>query len=209
MWLVSYVTCVDVIARVSLTQLLIFLFLDMSTLKLRIIVIIIFPTDRHDKIILTAWTTKKLSYLRLIGGCSHMSARYYLPLWHDEVAKAVLNSHLKKFYPSKKNISLSSRPKYIYKEKSHEYWWNVSVKTVRKVPQNKPNSMIWDQEVKIFSVIEFNCLLDININKKVNGKLENYGPLICNLQIMYTEYKFQVALVANGAMGYAPKCLIY
>ena len=41
-----------------------------------------------------------------------MSARYYLPFRHDEVAKAVMNSHLKKFYPSK-NIILSSALEYI------------------------------------------------------------------------------------------------
>ena len=39
---VSYVTCIDIIAQVSLTQWSAFLFLDVSTLKL----IIILPTDR-------------------------------------------------------------------------------------------------------------------------------------------------------------------
>ena len=29
------------------------------------------------------------------AGCSQISARYYLPLRHDEVVKTVLNSHLK------------------------------------------------------------------------------------------------------------------
>ena len=44
---VSYVTCVDIIAQVSLTQWSIFLFLDIPTLKLRIIIIIL-PTERPD-----------------------------------------------------------------------------------------------------------------------------------------------------------------
>ena len=47
-----------------------------------------------------------------------MSARYYLPLRHDEVAKTLLNSHLKNFYPSNK-ITLSSQPEYIYIKKTH------------------------------------------------------------------------------------------
>ena len=72
-----------------------------------------------------------------------MSARYYFPLRHDEVAKTLLNSHLKKFYPSK-NITLSSEPEYMYKENSREYWWNVSVKTATKVPHSRPDSMISD-----------------------------------------------------------------
>ena len=47
-----------------------------------------------------------------------MSARYYFPLRDDEVAKTLLNSYLKTFYPSK-NITLSSEPEYIYIKKTH------------------------------------------------------------------------------------------
>ena len=50
-----------------------------------------------------------------------MSTRYYLPLRHDEVAKAVLNSHLKKFCPSKE-IKFSLGPEYIYEKDHQEYW---------------------------------------------------------------------------------------
>ena len=114
----------------------------------------------------------------------------------------LLNSHLKKFYPSK-NITLSSESEYMYKENSREYWWNVSVKTATKVPHNKPDLMIWDQKAKISSIIEFSFARQ----KKVNEKLENYGLLVRNLQIMYPEYKFQVAPVVIGATGYVPKCL--
>ena len=113
----------------------------------------------------------------------------------------------KKFYPSK-NITPASEPEYIYKENSCEYWWNVSVKTVAKVPHNKPDFMIRDQEAKLCSIIEFSCPLDTNINRKVNKKLENYGSLVSNLQIMYPDYKFQVAPVVIGAMTCVPKCLI-
>ena len=57
MWVISYVTCVDTIAQVSLTPWSIFLFLDVSTLKLRIIIIIL--VTRWPEIILsTARTTK-------------------------------------------------------------------------------------------------------------------------------------------------------
>ena len=57
MWVISYVTRVDTIAQVSLTPWSIFLFLDVSTLKLRIIIIIL--VTRWPEIILsTARTTK-------------------------------------------------------------------------------------------------------------------------------------------------------
>ena len=68
--------------------------------------------------------------------------------------------------------------------------------------------MIWDQEAKICSIIEFSCLLCVNINRNVNENLEDYGPLVCNLHIMYPEYKFQVSPIVTGAIGYVPKCLM-
>ena len=135
-----------------------------------------------------------------------MSARHYLPLRHDEVVKTVLNSHLKKLYSSKE-VKFSSEPEYIYEKDHREYWWNVSVKTATKVAHNKPDLIIWNRETKICSVIEFTCLLDININKKVKAKLENYGQLVGNLQIMYPDYKFQVVPIVVRTMGSVPKSL--
>ena len=43
-WSISYVTCLDIIAKVSLPQGSIFLFLDVWTLKLKIAIIL--PTHR-------------------------------------------------------------------------------------------------------------------------------------------------------------------
>ena len=45
MWSISYVTSVDIMAKVSLTPLSIFLFLDVPTPKLSTIVINILPAD--------------------------------------------------------------------------------------------------------------------------------------------------------------------
>ena len=39
----------------------------------------------------------------VIAGCSHMFTRYYLPLRHNEVAKTVLKSHLKKVLSIKRD----------------------------------------------------------------------------------------------------------
>ena len=57
-WSVSYATCVDIMVQVSLTQWSIFLFLDVLTLKLRVIIIIILLTDPSEIILPTAHTTK-------------------------------------------------------------------------------------------------------------------------------------------------------
>ena len=57
MWSVSHVTCIDLIAQVSLTQWSTFLFLDVLTLKLGIIMIIL-PTDLPEIILPAARTTE-------------------------------------------------------------------------------------------------------------------------------------------------------
>ena len=88
--------------------------------------------------------------------------------------------------------TLSSDPEYIYKEHPREYWWNISIKTATKIPHNKPDLVIWNKETKLCSIIEFSCPLDTNIGRKVNEKLETYGCLVQNLQILYPDYKCAV-----------------
>ena len=85
---------------------------------------------------------------------------------------------------------------------------NISIKTATKIPHNKPDLVIWNKETKLCSVIEFSCPLDTNIVRKVNEKLETYGPLARNIQILYPNSKYEVAPIIIGAMGYVPKNLI-
>ena len=56
-WSISYVTSVDITAQVSLIPWSIFLFSDLLTLKLKIMIIIL-PTDWPEIILLMARTTK-------------------------------------------------------------------------------------------------------------------------------------------------------
>ena len=53
------------------------------------------------------------------------------------------------------------------------------------------------------------CLLDINTIKKVSEKLAVYALLVRNLQIIHPDYKFEIAFIVVGAMGYVPKCLVF
>ena len=51
------------------------------------------------------------------------------------------------------------------------------------------------------------CSAVVNKAKKVEEKLNNYGPLIRSLHIMYPDYKFQILPIAIGALRYVPKFL--
>ena len=97
-------------------------------------------------------------------------------------------------------------PEYVYKVNNTEYWWNIPIQTAIKVPHDKPNIVIWDQEKKIRTNVEVSCPADVNTSRKIDEKLNNYAPLVKNMQIMYGYYKFVVVPIIIGFLAYVPKC---
>ena len=75
-------------------------------------------------------------------------------------------------------FSYQAEPEYFYKVNNTEYWWNIPTQTATKLPQNKPDIAIWDQEKKICISVEVRCPVDVNISRKINEKLNNYAPLV-------------------------------
>ena len=142
----------------------------------------------------------------IISSCSKMSVRYYLPMRHDVIGKAVYESLRKKNQPDA-NIRYEDGPEFIYTYDNLEYWWNLSIKTSTKVKHNKPDMIIWDNNIKSCKVVEFSCPADVNVVKKVPEKENIYGPLIRNMQLMYKDYKFTFIPIIVGALGTIPKCL--
>ena len=53
-------------------------------------------------------------------------------------------------------------------------------------------------------MVKFSCPADVNVTKKILEKEDNYGPLICILQVTYSEYRFSFITVIVGAMGAIP-----
>ena len=139
-----------------------------------------------------------------------MSSRFYLPLRHDKVAKTFLYSHIKTYSPDKK-ITLTNELEYIfiYRNALRLLVECINKNTVTKVPHNERGLIIWNCETKVCTMVEFSCPLDISNIKKVSEKLAVYALLVRNLQIMQFDYKFEIALIAVGAMGYVSKCLVF
>ena len=46
-----------------------------------------------------------------------------------------------------------------------------------------------------YTITEFSCPTDINIGKEIKEKIDNYGPLIRNLQMMYKNFDFKFILI--------------
>ena len=135
----------------------------------------------------------------IINSCSRMSLHYYLPLRHDTIAKSVYEQHHLK-------LALGCKVEYpadefIHSKGNIEYWWNLSIKTAIKTKNNKPNLIIWNNEVKTCQVVEFSCPADINVFKKVSEKETMYGPLIRSMQLLYLDYKFEFIPIIVGALG--------
>ena len=139
----------------------------------------------------------------VISSCPMMSSRYYLPMRHDPVAKAVFKSHLKKHVGE--GVQFPNEYEFIEKHGDYEYWWNVPIRTSTKLAHNKPDILIWNKAEKTCAVVEISCPADMNITKKAKEKLDNYAALLRNLQMLYQGYKFEMVPIIVGALGYVPK----
>ena len=136
-----------------------------------------------------------------------MSARYYLPLRHDVVAVNFFNAFRKLHHNQECKLNLNYPQETIITEGDFEYWWNISVKTTNRLPHNKPDLIIWNKKSKQCYIVEFSCPSDVNVTSKITEKENNYAPLIRNLQILYTDYKYTFTPIIVGALGTVPKSL--
>ena len=75
-----------------------------------------------------------------------------------------------------------------------------------KIPQNKPDLVIWSKANELCSIVKFSCPADTKIMQKVN-KICVYGLLIHNLQTMYPQYKYNMIQIIVGALGFILKFL--
>ena len=79
--------------------------------------------------------------------------------------------------------------------------------TSAKVPHNKPDLILWNIKEKHCDIIEFSCPADVNVTRKVAEKENIYGPLIRNLQMLYSDYSYSFYPIIVGALGTVPMCL--
>ena len=127
---------------------------------------------------------------------------------HDMVAKIFYKEIIKKkTHPEIEVPKEINEQEYIQKVGDNEYWWNLYISTVQKVPYNKPDLVIWNTKEKRCNIVEFSCPADINITKKEEEKLSAYVPLVRNLQIMNPNYHYKIILIVVGALRSIPKSL--
>ena len=85
---------------------------------------------------------------------------------------------------------------------------DLSIKTAMKTKNNKPDLIICNSEVKTCQMVEFSCPTDVNVSKKASEKESIYGPLICSMQLLYPDYKFEFIPIIVGTLSSIPTCLL-
>lgn len=56
-------------------------------------------------------------------------------------------------------------------------------------------------------MLSISCPPDTSIISKFQNKINTYGLLIRNVQILYPDYQFQLIRIMVDALCYRPKCL--
>ena len=88
-----------------------------------------------------------------------------------------------------------------------ELWWNKTIMLPNKVNHNRPGLVIWNNKAKECKVIDFSVPLDQNISMKETEKVNNYIPLVCELQQLYRAYTCKIITFALATIGAIPKSL--
>ena len=88
-----------------------------------------------------------------------------------------------------------------------EIWWDIPIKTVVKVENNRPDIVIWNTEQKYCQIVEITVPLDTNLETAYKTKELKYVSLMSNMQQLYRGYKFSIIVITVGVMGAVPKSL--
>ena len=137
----------------------------------------------------------------VIGSCSRLAASMYLPLRHDEVAKTLYHSIATRVQPNHHY----QNPESISYAGPLEIWWDSRIQTSPKVPNNKPDMVIWNSETKECKIVEVGVPLDMNVKRTEEEKTSKYMPLKIGLQRMYPQHKIEIISVVIGATGHVTK----
>ena len=120
----------------------------------------------------------------------------YLPLRHNKVANIIYQNLVTK------NSTSERQPiQDVYTDENIEIWWDTKINTLRKCEHNKPDIVLWKKKDKMCYVIDVRVGLDVNIDKNIKEKLDNYLQLTAELKRLYGDFTFEVIPVILGATG--------
>ena len=106
-----------------------------------------------------------------------------------------------------KTIWCTGEPQTVTKIKSTEIWWDKNIKTQKKIPHNRPDLVVRNNDSKQSKITDVSVPLDTNVKLREQTKRDNYTGVIDHLQRVYPMYKYSVTSVIIGALGTIPKSM--
>ena len=134
-----------------------------------------------------------------LGSCESISASLYLKYRHNQVGKIVYQVFLEN--NRVKNQASAWKPKEVMKIGDLELWWDRKIHVTNKVEHNRPDLITWVRKKKESKIIDFSVPLDGNATRKEIEKVNNYVPLVNELQQMYRDYTYKIIPVVIGTSG--------
>ena len=136
----------------------------------------------------------------ILGSCEIFSESLYLKYRHNQVGKIVYQEFLEN--NGVKNQATAWKPKEVMKTGDLELWWDKKIHVTNKVEHNRPDLIIWDHKKKECKIIDLSVPLNGKyVTRKETEKVNNYVPLVNELQQMYRDYTYKIIPVVIGTSG--------
>ena len=135
----------------------------------------------------------------ILASCESISESLYVKYRHSQVGKIVYQEFLEN--NGVKNQAPTWKPKEVMKTGDLELWWDKKIHVINKEEHNRPDLIIWDRKKKECKIIDFSVPLDGNVTRKKIEKVNNYVPLVNELQQMYRNYTYKIIPVVIGTLG--------
>ena len=124
----------------------------------------------------------------------------YLPWRHNKVANIVYQTiHPKADERQRQTITD------VYTNNDVEIWWDMKVKTLHRLEHDRPDIVLWKKKESKCYILDICVCLDVNIDKNIKLKLDNYLPLAAELKRIYEQYTFEILPIVIGATGLVKK----
>ena len=142
----------------------------------------------------------KESIQHIIAACPRLSISMYLPWRHNRVANIVYQ----KIHPKADEGPWQSIRE-VYATDDVEIWWDTKIRTLQKLEHDRPDIVLWRKKEHKCFILDICVCLDVNIDKNIKQKLDNYLPLAAELKRLYKEFDFEILPVVIGATGLVTK----
>ena len=145
--------------------------------------------------------------MHIAAGCPALAGKQYKTR-HDNVSRRVHWHLCRKYGIECPEKWYQHNPQHVSENKdaSVSIWWEVVVKTDRKVSNNHPDIVVLLKEEKKWQIIDPTCPMDENIDKKEMEKVTKYLDLAAEIRRMH-QVKTEIVPVCIGAFGTVPKKL--